>query len=332
MKRILTFLSAVIALSCISSSCDDARKSLLPQVSGKEGEVLVVTNRGDWNGTLGGIIRDSLSQPYPYLLNPEPTFDVSFVPNSSFTDIFRTHRNIFIVNVDPKVTEPGVIYKHDQWAAPQCVIKLNAASSEEAADLFREKCSTIMTFIEQSARDCAIINNRKYEERSFVAQVKKMAGGAPNFPFGYSLKKGTDDFIWISQESQYVIQDVLIFKYPIVEGVDMMDPQNLKNDINEMLMKNVPGPIENSYMMITPGFEPYIGYKKYKDNHFAEIKGLWETYNEFMGGTFTAHAYYSPNGTEMVVIFGFVYTPKYDKRTYMRQLEAILYSFTWNKE
>ena len=38
------------------------------------------------------------------------------------------------------------------------------------------------------------------------------------------------------------------------------------------------------------------------------------------------------NPKEIIVVEGFVYAPRYDKRDYIRQVESILYSFDWEEE
>jgi hypothetical protein len=38
-----------------------------------------------------------------------------------------------------------------------------------------------------------------------------------------------------------------------------------------------------------------------------------------------------PDGKYMIGLEGFVYAPKFDKRQYLRQVEAIIYSFEWAK-
>jgi hypothetical protein len=43
------------------------------------------------------------------------------------------------------------------------------------------------------------------------------------------------------------------------------------------------------------------------------------------------HVFYSPDGKYMIGLEGFVYAPKFDKRQYLRQVEAIIYSFEWAK-
>ena len=49
MKRILTYaLIAVAALATVSCNHNKTRKALMPNISGKPGDVIVVINKGDW--------------------------------------------------------------------------------------------------------------------------------------------------------------------------------------------------------------------------------------------------------------------------------------------
>ena len=70
--------------------------------------------------------------------------------------------------------------------------------------------------------------------------------------------------------------------------------------------------------------------KRYKGLEFAEVRGFWEVYNDYMGGPFVSHAFYSKDGQNVIVLQAFVYAPKYDKRQYLRQVESIIYSFEWD--
>ena len=151
----------------------------------------------------------------------------------------------------------------------------------------------------------------------------------PHFPSGYQLKEKTEDFAWVTYDTQFTQQSVLVFKYPVVEGEDMMSPESLIAENNKMLKNNVPGMFENTYMTIAPVITPSVKYMKYKGIDFAEIRGLWEVHNDYMGGPFVAHAFYSEDGKEIIVLEAFVFAPKYDKRQYLRQVESILYSFAW---
>ena len=333
MKRILTYLAmALAAISVISCSESKRREALLPNISGKAGEVIVVIDKGQWEGVVGTTLRDTLACECPFLPQREPLYTLVNVAPSGFTQMFQLHRNIVIVNIDPSVTEPGVLYRNDVWARPQCVIRINAADSETAVQLIKENSSRMVATLEQAERDRVIANTKKYEELSLAPVVTEMIGGSPHFPSGYKLKKKTDDFIWIEYHPQFVTQGVLVFKYPVVEGEQMMDLDSILENSKEMLQNNVPGMFENTYMTIADVQRPSIEYKRYKSLDFAELKGFWEVQNDFMGGPFVSHAFYSQDGKDIIVLFAFVYAPKYDKRQYLRQVESIIYSFEWAKE
>lgn len=333
MKRFLTYLAvAVTAVLTIASCSEEKRKKvLLPNISGKAGEVIVVIDKGLWEGSIGTVLRDTLTADCPFLPQREPMYNLVDVAPSGFNNMFQIHRNIIVINVSSSVTEPGVVIRKDVWAAPQCVIYINAADSETATELIKANSQKIVTTLEQAERDRVIANAKKYEERALAPATEEVIGGTPHFPSGYQLKKKTSDFVWITYAPQGTQQSVLAFKYPVVEGEDMMSRTSLTDNINLMLKENVPGMFENTYMTIASGITPSVKYLNYKGHAFAEIRGLWDVYNDYMGGPFVAHAFYSQDGKDMIVLLAFVYAPKYDKRQYLRQVESILYSFEWAK-
>jgi hypothetical protein len=335
MNRFLKYLAVALAAVTALSSCIEAqkKKALLPNISGKAGEVIVVIDKGNWEGLVGNTLRDSLAKETPYLPQREPLFGLVNVPQNAFTNMFQIHRNIIVANINNTVTEPGVVIRKDVWAAPQTVIYVNAPDSETAAKLIEENSSLMATTIEQAERDRIIGNIKKYEELKLAPVVTEMVGGSPHFPSGYKLKKRTSDFIWIEYAIQDVTQGILVYKYPVVEGEQMLSLDNIIENSNEMLKNNVPGMFENTYMTTSTAARPGIEYKRYKGLDFAEVRGFWEVYNDYMGGPFVSHAFYSQDGQNVIVLQAFVYAPKYDKRQYLRQVESVIYSFEWaNKE
>lgn len=332
MKRHIRYIALAIAAIAALCSCNErkTRQALLPNISGKAGEVIVVIDKGDWEGAVGNTLRDSLVCECPYLPQREPMFNLVNVPSTAFNKMFQVHRNIIVVNINSAVTESGILYKKDVWAYPQTVIQINANDSETAVRLIQENSANMIATIEQAEIDRIIKNTKKYEELKLAPAVNEMIGGSPHFPSGYKLRKKTNDFIWIGYEIQYVTQGILIYKYPVVEGENMMSLDNILENGNEMLKNNVPGMFEDTYMTFSSLVRPSIEYKRYKGLEFAEIRGFWEVYNDYMGGPFVSHVFYSKDGKEVIVLQGFVYAPKYDKRQYLRQVESIIYSFEWD--
>lgn len=330
MKKFLTYLAVAAAavLAVVSCSEEKRKKALLPNISGKAGEVIVVISKNEWEGSVGAVLRDTLARECQFLPQKEPIYTLVEVSPKGFSNMFQLHRNIVIVNISGDVTEPGVVYRNNVWAAPQCVIRINAADSESAVRIIKENSAKMVSVLDEAERDRIISNSRKYEERSLAPVVTKMAGGSPHFPSGYKLKKKTDDFVWITYDTD-ITQGILIYKYPVIEGEDMMSSESLVR-ANELALKNnVPGMFENTYMTISSFAKPSVKYLRYKGREFAEIRGLWEVHNDYMGGPFVTHVLYSPDGKYMIGMEGFVYAPKYDKRHYLRQVESIIYSFEW---
>ncbi|MBR2163208.1 MAG: DUF4837 family protein [Bacteroidales bacterium] len=334
MKRIIRYMAAALTAIIALSACNSAKtkKALMPNITGKAGEVIVVIDQGDWEGAVGTVLRDSLAGDTPFLPQREPLFSLVNVPQSAFTNMFKVHRNIILLNINSSVVEPGVVFRKDIWAAPQTVINVNAPNAETAVTLIEENSRKMALAIEQAERDRIISNTKKYEEVKLAPVVREIFGGSPHFPSGYQLKKKTSDFVWIEYAIQHVTQGIFIYKYPVVEGEQMLSLESLVENSDEMLKNNVPGMFDNTYMMISDFLTPSIEYQRYKGLEFAEIRGLWEVYNDYMGGPFVSHAFYSQDGKDVIVLQAWVYAPKYDKRQYLRQVESVIYSFEWNKE
>jgi hypothetical protein len=324
------FLFAALAIGFIG--CKNSGKVLLPNVGGKAGEVVVVIDRDAWEGNLGNEVRNLLTRDTEFLPQREPLYNLITITPSSFSDLFKYHRNILLFNIDSQVEKQGVEYRNNVWAQPQCVIQVNAASSDSAIAVIGKSGETITGAIEQAERNRIIVNTLMYEEPSLYPVVEKMIGAKIHFPIGYHLKKATDNFIWIADEKQYTIQGVFVYKYPATLGDQEFTEENIIAKRNEVLKKNVPGMFDNTYMITSPFITPGVKFLRYLGRDFAETRGLWEVYNDYMGGPFVSHSFYSLDGKEVIVAEAWVYAAKYDKRQYLRQVESLLYSFEWSNE
>ncbi|MBO4625072.1 MAG: DUF4837 family protein [Bacteroidales bacterium] len=329
MKHISRLMVLVACVLSLMGCKQGNKKTLLPNVSGKAGEVLVIIEREQWEGNLGVAIREVLAMDTPYLAQREPLFNLSNVPAAAFNSMFKMHRNMLMININPQNQTNGVVYKNNLWAQPQAVVQINAADADEALALFNESAATISEFFEQSERDRIIANAKLYEEVVLREPVKKVTGGIIHFPSGYRCRKFTDDFVWIADEKQYTNQTVLIYKYP-AQGADVFSLENMIATRNEIMKANVPGMFDGSYMTTSTAQEPTTRSLRYKGRDFMETRGFWEVHGDFMGGPFVSHSFYSRDGKDIIVLEAFVFAPRYDKRQYLRQVESLLYSFEWD--
>ncbi len=328
-SRLMVLVACVLSLmGCKQGN----KKNLLPNVSGKAGEVLVIIEREQWEGNLGVAIREELAQDTPYLAQREPLFSLSNVPPGSFNTMFKMHRNLLMIDINPQNQTNGVQYKNNLWAQPQACVQIHAVDADQALAFFLESAPVISEFFEQSERDRIIANAKLYEESALREPVCKVAGGYIHFPSGYRCRKMTDDFVWIADEKQYVQQYVMVYRYPVPANGDVFSVDNIIDTRNRVMRDNVPGMFEGSYMTTSVAEEPTTRSLRYKGRNFMETRGFWEVHGDFMGGPFVSHSFYSPDGKDIIVLEAFVFAPRYDKRQYLRQVEALLYSFEWEGE
>lgn len=325
MRFVLTMLTSL----ALFAGCKNT-KVLLPNVSGKAGEVIVVMDKDNWEGDLGEQTRELLAAQVPYLAQSEPLFSLTNVAPTGFNKLFRVHRNVVIFQIDPQLDTTGVFYRRDLWSAPQCVVQLSAYDAEGAQALLKKSGWAVARYIEQCERDRIIENAYRYEQHSLAQKVSEVFGGCMHFPNGYKLRKATEDFIWIADDKQYVYQDVLIYKYPAEES-HPFTADNIISHRDEILRANVPGMFEGTYMTTSAYFTPMVEYLKYRGRDLVQTRGMWEVENDYMGGPFVSHSFYSRDGSEIIVLEAFVYAPRFDKRHYLRQVESLLYSWEWDK-
>ena len=327
--KYLTRIFALCAIVLALAGCKSGKKgSLLPNVSGKAGEIVIVIDRENWEGNVGVELRSLLADDCPYLAQREPLFTLANVPPGSFNNMFKMHRNILIINVNPQNQKEGMTWRHNQWAQPQAVAQVNAYDAEGAVETIKAEGSLIAEFFEQAERDRIVANATLYEELSLRDPVEKVTGGQMHIPSGYKLRKLTEDFAWIADEKQYTNQTILIYRYPVPEG----DPFTLESIIstrNKVMRENVPGMFDGTFMTTSVAVEPTTRSLRYHGLDFMETRGFWEVEGDFMGGPFVSHSFYSPDGKDIIVLEAFVHAPRYDKRQYLRQVESLLFSFEW---
>ncbi|OFY17672.1 MAG: hypothetical protein A2W98_11305 [Bacteroidetes bacterium GWF2_33_38] len=320
-KQVFIFLGflATIVVSC------NKQDSLLPNITGKAGEVVVVIDDNEWNSNPGNSLQTILNQHHVALPQPEPIFDLIRIPHKAFSSIFKSHRNIIIVEKGNGFEKPAIIVKKNVWASPQLFINIVAKTSQELNDLIEKNEGLIVRYIEEAERERIIENYKKYEDLKIRKDLEKKYNLALNIPKGYKLDTDTNNFVWISHETPLISQGIFVYSYEYSD-TSMFSLDSLINKRNKYLKHYVSGPAPNSYMTTERDFP--ISYKEFmKDSmYIAEIRGLWKLEGDFMGGPFISFSTADTKRNRIVTVECYVYAPKYDKRNYLRQVEGILYT------
>jgi len=327
MKKLFIFLSIVTILF---ASCEGDATKLLPNVSGAAGEVVLVIEPNQWSSESGELFRKKLSQPCPALPQKEPLFDLIHIPYNAFTNIFKTHRNIIIAKIDKDIHEPKMILQKDVWAKPQLVINVIAPNDSSLATVLKEKGDILIAKFINKEMNRYEKNYKKYAEIEVTDKLIRKFGIGLTVPKGYTLDVDTTDFVWIESRGRSdAVQGLLVYTYnkPEVE----LTTDFLFAKRTQFTKKFVPGSKRNTYMTVENEMVPYRREIMVNGVKVIELRNLWKIENDFMGGPFVNFTIVDESRNKVISIDGFVYAPQFDKRDYMRQLEAILNSLQLQK-
>lgn len=324
MKKIVALIILAVILI---TSCKD-KSPMLPNVSGRAGEVILVIDNDLWSTNIGNQFKTYLTIDYPGLPQSEPLFDLIQLPTQAFTNIFKTHRNIIIVRISDEYKEPKVVIQKNVYAKPQIVINVIAPNKTVLENLISEKGNIIVDRLLQMETSRYGDNYFKYKERGVSEKIAGKFGVEIDFPKGYTIDMDTLDFAWVSNDSPSMAQAMLVFSYKLPK-VELTTPY-LVAKRNEFTKRFVAGNNPNSYMTIESEFEPLRREIEVNKIKVIELRGLWRVEGDFMGGPFVTFIIKDEKNDRVIHLDGFVYAPQFDKRDYVRQLEAILHSIKLN--
>ena len=317
------FITAIILIS--SDACKNRKKVLLPGITGKAGEIVIVIEKQKWESEIGLNFRKIFSAEYIGLPQPEPIFDIVHIPHPAFKNIFKTHRNIIITHISPDIKMPEITLKEDLWAKPQLFINIAAPNDSAFQSILNKNKDKLIDYLLKAERQRIIKNYKKYEEKSISKHLRKNHHLSLNFPKGYTLDKDTNNFVWISHETPDISQGIFVYYYNYVD-TNTFSKDYLLNIRDSILKLYVLGPLPHTYMTTERSYYVYFTEFLFNKRYTAEIRGLWRVEGDFMGGPFISFTTFDKKRNRIITVEGYVYAPKFKKRNYLRQVEGILYT------
>lgn len=324
MKRIVSISTLLVAFFLIIISCND-QTNIRKKITGKAGELVVVVPDATWEGPTGKRFREIMAQPQLGLPQDEPIFDLIQVPQSAFGEIFRTSRNIVRIKISTTVDSSRVQFRKDVWAWPQAVVDINAQSTEDFNDLLKKYSDRIVGFMLRAERDRLQMNYKNYHDKAARNILKKQFNINLNMPPGFKVTEQAEDFAWVRYETPDISQGIIIHTYPYSSD-STFTVDYLLNKRDSVLKENVPGPSEGSYMTTEHQIPPVFNVFEFKNNYAAELRGLWRVEGDYMGGPYINLSVLDAANNRIIMLDGYVYAPRFDKRNLLRQVEAMMYS------
>jgi len=294
------FLLALIFLI----SCGEGIKTL-PSSTGANSEVIFVVNDALWKSEIDTLVRNTFGAPIKGISQNETIFRVVQINHSEFKSIFKTHKNIVIINKGVNISS----YKN-KWATEQFVAQLNWNGNVIVTleELKKLRAIFMLKEVNSIRKSFARLSQKDVEKRvNFFFKIDCI------IPKEYEIVENNESVFWANYNPQKSdeIKNILIFSF-VPKSSSLQEEVLQKTD--SIFAKYLTGKKEGSYVKIEVEYPPY-----YSENTY---RGLWKLENGFMGGPFVIKTYFIED--KIVVNVGLVFAPQSRKRKYIKELEAIL--------
>lgn len=330
----LFFIGILLLSACEESSTTRS----LPRHSGESGEVLLVMDESKWLGPEGDSLRLILEKFVQQLPQSEVMFDLLQFSPGEMNRLLKQHRNI--INIEIGLDAEGrnkVTLVKDKWSNDQLVFNAYASDKSEWYELLNNEFPRVVELINDKEVSRLQKNYRRNGNASLEKKIEKKFGIEMMLPLDTEVAMEEENFLWIKRERvKYmgntphdITQGFFIYRYPYT-GEGDFEQDELLSTRDSILKKYVPGPQEGTYMSTEYRYPPDTRDITIDGQFGTYTQGLWRTENYFMGGPFRRIATTSKDGNYMLVISGFVFSPKFDKREYVRELDAIISSVNFH--
>lgn len=318
-----------VALFCfLAQGCKEIKqdKSYLPESTGKYGEVLVVVDTVFENGETGVALDEVFNKIQEGLPKPEPMFRMSTVPPEAFKSILKRGRNIFNLSIG-KGKSSNTIIEKDVWAKDQLLINLTAPNDAKAAEIINQNIEEIRGHFNRHEIESLKAQFLKKPQKELMLDIENTFSVSIVIPPAFLKMKQSKNGIWLQKEKtigeHQVLQGVLIYKEPYTSDSTFSKKYLLKSR-NKYTESVIVGYKDNSFMQVYEQYRPTEVEVNLNNTYAVEYRGLWNMTNDFMGGPFLHYTLVNEQKKEVVHLDGFVYAPQFQKREYLREIEAMI--------
>ncbi|MBN2637974.1 MAG: DUF4837 family protein [Bacteroidales bacterium] len=336
-KLIFTVLAGIFFTTFGLTSCNNQNSSsgsYKPSSMGSTAELLVVLqNEQQWDNPIGTTIKKYFAADQFGMPQAEPIFKLMHLKQDLFNDSFQKERNIFIVNIDPKVKQASIQVRRNVWASPQLVFTLTAPDIESFVKELSNRYEYFIDKYMESERNRILDVYRTTLNNKVIQSISTQFDFTMDVPAGYYVAVTKPGFMWLRHEASMYSQGILIISLPYTDTTQFAR-DNVLDRIQKFERMYVPGPTKGSYMTLDREFViPRMTLvHDFPASYTEEIRGLWKVENDFMGGPFVSYTFLNPKNNQIVTLFGYVYEPNKNKRDLLLQVESVLYSTDFGKK
>lgn len=324
MKKISCLAVIIVLLTAVSCRHKSTPAIKVDNFStGKAGEMILAIDTNYWSKAAVKAIYEVIQQPQPAINQIEPMFDVIQCSNADYKASFMRHRNIVQFDYNPDYAGNTFEISRNPITNPQILVKIRGNQQDSCLALFLAHQDEIVQAM--YANDIARLQNahRKLNNPVIEKKIKEKFGISMTVPDGYFVGREEEDFLWLCFRTPKNDRFVMIYKSPKYE----LTTENIVAERDRITKAYIQGAVAGAYPLVAD-IEGYPMTKELQIRYHKglELRGLWETVRDKMGGPFYSFTQLSPDSTSCLTVDGFVYAPQEEKRDYLREVEAVVKS------
>ncbi len=360
LSRSLATLSVLVAAGCSTVT------EYKPPAVGPAGEVMVVTDSATWSGAVGEALRATVGREMLTFPQPTPAFSLTLQPLSDFSlDALRRQHSVLFAapytgdsetarflraRLDSAGVQAlerggrGVITRPDLWMRDQLVVYATAPTDSALAAQIRAEGDDLRAAFARLAR-------KRTTEDMFdkARQTEVEAGLLDRHGFAVGIQhdyvRALDTTFVTDQGTRGTFvryrrfagqdswRDFFVY-YEEDPRLRRLSPEAVRALRNDLTRRFVRGTFADSYVTIEERDlvrRPVEADTVELGGRFAiETRGTWRLTGDAMGGPFVSYAFFDEDTGRFYLIDGMIYGPRYtsaEKREFLRQMEAIAYTF-----
>lgn len=334
MKKPALFFLLILSISSILflGSCE-TNESYKPGYSGSFGEVILVMDNQLWKSPLGDTVNEYLAAIQYGFPQDERQFTLVQIDPTKFKSVLRQHRNICQIEISKEAKEPIQLEK-SKWALGQLTVTLSATSKEGLQKTLKKNLKRAAEIFKQGELNRHYLRNKKFGNKTLADKIKASRGINLVTQKDFEVYEEDSNITWITLDREQpkggfkhqISQGILFFSLPYTDKLSFLDT-NINRTMDSVLQANLNGPGKGQYMQLNYQYIPPLGKEiNFKGSFGKEYRGLWRMEGNAMGGPYYLLAFLDEKKQRIVYCFGYVFSPQFKKREYLREIEGIINS------
>lgn len=336
-----------------------------PLAVGRDSEIVVVIDSMHWSGPLGETVRNTLGEYLETLPAPEPVFDLRRMDIASRYEDIKKQKNVVFIAPYTDSTATGrfmrsrlpedagasavaqrgiAIHRENLWRRAQMVVYVTAASVDALQETLHEEADDILFLFNRITRERVTRDIfEKGRQRDVEDYLMDRHGFAVNVQHDFQIAIDTTNFVWLRRILSDTWRSIFVY-YEENADPSVLSPEWIYATRDSLTEQWVQGNVGGFVEIDRPPRRPLETMPlNFLDRYGFETRGLWQMVGRLpdgrkaqhgMGGPFLSYAFYDQPSGRIYLIDGMVFAPGYEKREFLRHMEAILHTFRsrWETE